>query len=67
MPDLTTLGQTGLKGWRVAVGDRLAGPISQRTPLRADQVRALFGAVFFGLALKYVVTTARDLARQARG
>ena len=66
MPDLTTLGQTGLKGWRVAVGDRLAGPLARRTPLRADQVRALLGAVFFGLALKYVVTTTRDVARELR-
>ncbi len=66
MPDFTTLGQTGLKGWRVAVGDRLAGPLAQRTPLRADQVRALLGAVFFGLALKYVVTTTRDVTRELR-
>ena len=66
MPDLTTLGQTGLKGWRRTVGDRLAGPLAQRTPLSAEQVRALVGGLFFALAVKYVVATATDATRALR-
>ena len=35
----------------------VATPLSQRTPLDEEQVRALVGALFFGLALYYVTTT----------
>ena len=66
MPDLTTLGQAGLKGWRQGVGERLAGPLAARTPLSADQVRALVGGLFFAFALRYVALTARDVVRGVR-
>ena len=46
MPTATTLGQTGLQGWREKVADGIAEPVAQRAPLDADQVRAALGALF---------------------
>jgi hypothetical protein len=66
MPDFTSLGKAGLKGWRQALGDRVANPVAQRTPLSPDQVRALVGGVFFVLAARYVALTARDGVRLLR-
>jgi hypothetical protein len=66
MADITRLGQAGLKGWREKVGEAVAGPVARRTPLDADQVRALVGATFFGLAILYVIKTARTLAGELR-
>jgi hypothetical protein len=60
------LGKAGLTGWRKQVGDRLAGPIAQRTPVKPDQVRALVGVAFFALSTYYVVSTALRMARTAR-
>ena len=61
------VGQAGLQGWRAKVADGVAEPISKRTPLDRDQVRAAVGALFFGLAVMYVVkagtTAARELKR----
>jgi hypothetical protein len=53
------LGQTGLVGWREKVAGSVAGPASERTPLADEQVRALMGALFFALAVYYVVGTIR--------
>ncbi len=64
--DATRLGQTGLIGWRKRLADRVAEPVAQRSPLTADQARALLGAVFFVLAVRYVATTVRTAARQLR-
>lgn len=66
MADVTQLGQAGLKGWRQKVGDTVAGPVSARTPLSDDQARALVGALFFALALLYVIRTSATAARQVR-
>jgi hypothetical protein len=66
MTRITQIGQAGLKGWRTKVGDSLAGPVSRRTPLEADQVRALVGAVFFVLAVSYVVRALQTVLREAR-
>ena len=66
MPDVTRLGQAGLKGWREKVGDRAAPPIAQRTPLDEDQVRALIGALFFALSVMYVGKTVATLSRELR-
>lgn len=60
------VGKAGLAGWREKVGDRLADPVSKRTPLSADQVRALIGAVFFVLSVVYVVQTSKQIAQELR-
>jgi hypothetical protein len=66
MATATQLGQAGLQGWREKVADGIAEPVARRAPLEADQVRALLGAVFFGLAVMYVVKTVAAATREAR-
>jgi hypothetical protein len=53
----TELGQTALVGWREKAAAGGAGPVSERTRLADEQVRALVGAPFFALARYYVVGT----------
>ena len=65
MSTATRLGQAGLQGWREKVADRVAEPLSSRTPLREDQVRAVVGSAFFVLAVMYVVKTLRSAKAQA--
>ena len=67
MPDMTRLGQAGLKGWREKVGDRAAPVVAQRTALNEEQVRALIGALFFALSVMYVAKTLAALSRELRG
>ena len=55
----TRMGTAGLQGWRRKVGDGLAGPVAQRTPLQPEQVRAAVGALFFVLSVLYVIKTVR--------
>lgn len=62
--DVRRLGEAGLHGWRRKVGDRVAQLVSRRTPLDADAVRALAGAVFFVLSARYVVNTVRRASRR---
>jgi hypothetical protein len=59
-----TIGETAMTGWRDAVGRRLAGPVSKRSPLDASQVYAGIGILFLGLSLWYVVSTLARIARQ---
>ena len=59
MSTATQVGQAGLQGWRKTVADRAAAPVSQRTPLGEEQVRALIGGTFFVLSVLYVVKTVR--------
>jgi hypothetical protein len=66
MPTATRMGQAGLQGWRTKVGASVAGPVSRRTRLSDDQVRAVVGAVFFVLALLYVAKALRAGTRAAR-
>jgi hypothetical protein len=66
MTTATQAGQAGLQGWREKLADGLAEPVSKRTPLDEDQVRAVIGGAFFLLALFYVVNSIRKLAQQAR-
>jgi hypothetical protein len=66
MATATQAGQAGLQGWRGKVADGVAEPVSNRTPLSEDQVRALIGGVFFVLALLYVAKTVTELIRQQR-
>jgi hypothetical protein len=66
MPTVTTLGQTGLQGWREKVADGIAEPVAKRAPLESEQIRALLGAAFFVLSVVYVVKTLTAAARAAR-
>jgi len=62
--DAVSLGKAGLQGWRAKVGDAVAGPVAQRSPLTDDQVRAAVGGLFFVLSLIYVLGTVRRLSRR---
>jgi hypothetical protein len=62
----TEVGETALVGWREKAAAGVAAPLSQRTPLDEEQVRALVGALFFVLALYYVVGTLRRALSAAR-
>ena len=66
MARATQLGQAGLQGWREKLADGVAEPVARRAPLDADQVRALLGAVFFVLAVLYIVKTVAAATREAR-
>jgi hypothetical protein len=66
MSTATKLGTAGLQGWREKVGDKLADPVSEKTPLDRDQVRAAIGALFFVLSVMYVVKTVKAAADQVR-
>jgi hypothetical protein len=57
--DATELGKTALVGWREKAADGVAGPVSERTPLAEEQVRAVIGALFFALSVYYVISTLR--------
>jgi hypothetical protein len=59
----TPLHESALVGWRGKVGDALAGPVSHRTKLTADQVRLVLGLVFFLSSVYYVVATVRRAVR----
>jgi hypothetical protein len=60
------LGQSALVGWRDRVAKSVAGPVSERTGLSDEQVRALVGALFFALAVYYVVGTLRRAVTTVR-
>ena len=62
MATATQVGQAGLQGWREKVADGVAAPVSSRTPLGEDQVRALIGGAFFVLSVLYVVKTLKVAA-----
>ena len=62
MANKIDIGKQGLTGWRKTVGEKVAGPVSERTSLSSDQVEALVGATFFALSLYYVVSTAKRAA-----
>lgn len=63
--DTVALGKQGLVGWREKVADGVAEPISSRSPLSEDQVRAIIGATFFALSVYYVVDTVRRARAEA--
>jgi len=64
MTTATKAGQAGLQGWREKLADGVAEPVSQRTPLSEDQVRAAIGAAFFVLAVIYLTRAIAELVRQ---
>jgi hypothetical protein len=63
--DAMSLGKAGLQGWRAKVGDAVAGPIAQRSPLTDDQVRAVVGGLFFALSVVYVAGTVWRMSRRS--
>lgn len=66
MASVTQIGTAGLQGWRRKVGDAVAEPVAQRTPLAGEQVRAAVGALFFALSVMYVVKTVTAASRELR-
>ena len=46
-------------GYRARLVDRLQEPISRRTPLSADSVRSLFGALFLFWSARRIVRALR--------
>jgi hypothetical protein len=64
--DATKLGQTALVGWREKVASGVARPLARRTGVEEDPVRAVVGALFFGLSVYYVVSTVRRALHAAR-
>lgn len=66
MATATDIGTAGLQGWRRKVGDAVAEPVAQRTPMSSEQVRAALGALFFVLSAMYVVKTVSVAARELR-
>ena len=66
MATATRVGTAGLQGWRKKVGDTVAPPLAQRTPLGSEQIRAAVGALFFALSVMYVVKTVAAAVREMR-
>ncbi len=66
MATATEIGSAGLQGWRRKAADAVAEPVARRTPLSGEQVRAAVGALFFVLALTYVIKTVSVAARELR-
>jgi hypothetical protein len=64
--DRVEVGKTALSGWRAKVADGVAEPVSERTSLSPDAVRALVGGAFFVLSVYYVIGTAVRAVRTAR-
>jgi hypothetical protein len=65
MASATQLGQAGLQGWREKVAVGVAQPVSKRTPLSEEQIRAIIGVTFFVLSVLYLVNAVRELVKQA--
>ena len=64
MASTTRIGAAGLQGWRRVVGDAVAQPLSRRTPLSAEQIRAGVGALFFALSVMYVAKSIAAASRE---
>lgn len=63
--DALAAGKAGLQGWRAKVGDAVAGPVAQRSPLTDDQVRAAIGGLFFVLSVVYVAGTIKRILQDS--
>ncbi len=59
-----TIGNQALSGWRTKVGKPVAKQLSQRTRLKADQVEAAIGALFFLSSVWYVFQTIRGAIKK---
>jgi hypothetical protein len=64
MPKAVRVAQSGLQGWRAKVADQVAVPVSRRTPLSAEQVRATVGGAFVVLSALYLVKTAKAATQE---
>ena len=64
MATATRIGTAGLQGWRRKVGDAVAEPVAQRTPMAPEHVRAAIGALFFVLSVLYIVKTVSAASRE---
>jgi hypothetical protein len=62
----TEVSRATLTGWREKAADAIAGPISNRSRISDDQVRAAVGALFFALSVSYVAGTLRRALTAAR-
>jgi hypothetical protein len=49
--NVTAMGRAGLTGVPGRIGQQVAGPVSERTPLSREQVEALFGALLLAYAI----------------
>ena len=61
--DKTQTLEAGLVGWRERLARKLEKPVSERTPLTANQVRAVLGALFF---VKSAIYVARSIRRAVK-
>ena len=59
---MKAIGHAGLHGWRRKVADGVAA----RAPFADDAVRAVLGALFFALSLRYVIRSLGAAARELR-
>ena len=66
MATVTRVGTAGLQGWRRKLGDAVAEPVAQRTPLASEQVRAAIGVLFFGLSVMYIFKTVNAAVSEVR-
>ncbi len=64
MPKAVRVAQSGLQGWRAKVADQVAEPVSNRTPLSPEQVRAGIGALFAVLSVMYLIKTAKAASQE---
>ena len=55
--------EAGLVGWRERLARKIEKPVSKRTPLTVQQVRALLGALFFVKSALYVGRSIRRAIR----
>jgi hypothetical protein len=55
--------EAGLIGWRERLAKKIDKPVSKRTPLTVQQVRALLGALFFVKSALYVGRSIRRAIR----
>jgi hypothetical protein len=54
---IRAVGESAMTGWRAKLGERVAEPVSKRSPLTPEQVYAGIGFVFLALSLWYVGST----------
>jgi hypothetical protein len=58
--------EAGLVGWRERLADRIEKPVTKRTPLDGQQLRAILGGVFFTLSALYIGRAVARAIRQSR-
>jgi hypothetical protein len=63
--DAISFGKAGLQGWRAKLADTVAEPVSRKSGLSDDQVRAAIGGVFFVLSVVYVAGTLKRVAARS--